>query len=120
MGTMANGMQSAVRSALRARQPAHMLTRHAHTAPAPASASSQTSRAGKLMRRFWKTVSVQQHPQGGIAVMLDKRTLKTPQGTQLALSQINRWGEVEDTHDVDNQDVRVRLGSASMLARFAE
>jgi len=35
-------------------------------------------------------------------------------------SQINRWGEVEDTHDVDNQDVRVRLGSASMLARFAE
>ncbi|KAI5479617.1 ATP synthase mitochondrial f1 complex assembly factor 2 [Pseudohyphozyma bogoriensis] len=33
-------------------------------------------------------------------------------------SQIDRWGEVEDTHDVDHQDVRVRLGSAAlMLAR---
>ncbi|SCV69160.1 BQ2448_2180 [Microbotryum intermedium] len=30
-------------------------------------------------------------------------------------SQINRWGEVEDTHDVDHQDVRVRLGSAALL-----
>ncbi|KAM0792369.1 hypothetical protein ACM66B_005049 [Microbotryomycetes sp. NB124-2] len=30
-------------------------------------------------------------------------------------SQIDKWGEVEDTHDVDHQDVRVRLGSAAML-----
>ncbi|BGP53981.1 hypothetical protein JCM8202_002979 [Rhodotorula sphaerocarpa] len=30
-------------------------------------------------------------------------------------SQIDRWGEVEDTHDVDHQDVRVRLGSAAVL-----
>ncbi|BGP37848.1 ATP synthase mitochondrial F1 complex assembly factor 2 [Rhodotorula kratochvilovae] len=30
-------------------------------------------------------------------------------------SQIDRWGEVEDTHDVDNQDVRVRLGAAALL-----
>ncbi|GAA6004882.1 ATP synthase complex assembly protein ATP12 [Rhodotorula paludigena] len=30
-------------------------------------------------------------------------------------SQIDRWGEVEDTHDVDHQDVRVRLGSAALL-----
>ncbi|GAA5868918.1 hypothetical protein JCM3774_006790 [Rhodotorula dairenensis] len=30
-------------------------------------------------------------------------------------SQIDRWGEVEDTHDVDHQDVRVRLGAAALL-----
>ncbi|KAH8925733.1 ATP12-domain-containing protein [Atractiella rhizophila] len=31
-------------------------------------------------------------------------------------SQIERWGEVEDTHDVDKADIRRRLGSAAMLA----
>lgn len=31
------------------------------------------------------------------------------------LSQIARWGEVEDTHDVDFQDIRSRLGSAACL-----
>jgi len=30
-------------------------------------------------------------------------------------SQIERWGEVEDTHDVDFHDVRRQLGSASCL-----
>lgn len=27
------------------------------------------------------------------------------------LSQIHRWGEVEDTHDVDHQEIRMKLGS---------
>jgi len=31
-------------------------------------------------------------------------------------SQIDRWGEVEDSHDVDHQDIRMRLGSAAILA----
>lgn len=31
------------------------------------------------------------------------------------LHQIERWGEVEDTHDVDYHDMRVRLGSALFL-----
>lgn len=30
-------------------------------------------------------------------------------------SQIERWGEVEDTHDVDYQDIRRALGSAAVL-----
>lgn len=30
-------------------------------------------------------------------------------------SQIERWGEVEDTHDVDHQDIRGRLGAAAAL-----
>ncbi|KAF9566344.1 ATP12-domain-containing protein [Agrocybe pediades] len=30
-------------------------------------------------------------------------------------SQIERWGEVEDTHDVDYQDIRRQLGSAACL-----
>ncbi|KAA1107051.1 ATP synthase complex assembly protein atp12 [Puccinia graminis f. sp. tritici] len=29
------------------------------------------------------------------------------------LSQIARWGEVEDTHDVDYQEIRMKLGSVS-------
>lgn len=30
-------------------------------------------------------------------------------------SQIEKWGEVEDTHDVDYQDIRRSLGSAAVL-----
>jgi ATP synthase F1 complex assembly factor 2 len=30
-------------------------------------------------------------------------------------SQIERWGEVEDSHDVDYQDIRRALGSAAIL-----
>lgn len=30
-------------------------------------------------------------------------------------SQIERWGEVEDTHDVDYQDIRRALGSAACM-----
>jgi ATP synthase F1 complex assembly factor 2 len=30
-------------------------------------------------------------------------------------SQIERWGQVEDTHDVDYEDVRRQLGSAAVL-----
>jgi len=29
------------------------------------------------------------------------------------LSQISRWGEVEDTHDVDYQEIRMKLGSVA-------
>ncbi|KNZ45480.1 hypothetical protein VP01_807g10 [Puccinia sorghi] len=29
------------------------------------------------------------------------------------LSQISRWGEVEDTHDVDHQEIRMKLGSVA-------
>ncbi|SCZ97618.1 BZ3500_MvSof-1268-A1-R1_Chr4-3g07303 [Microbotryum saponariae] len=49
------------------------------------SAEPQTSRAEKMMRRFWKTVSVSPQPEGTYAVMLDKRTLKTPGGTKISL-----------------------------------
>ncbi|KDE04284.1 hypothetical protein MVLG_05312 [Microbotryum lychnidis-dioicae p1A1 Lamole] len=48
-------------------------------------AEPQTSRAEKMMRRFWKTVSVSPQPDGTYAVMLDKRTLKTPGGTKISL-----------------------------------
>ncbi|GAB00061.1 uncharacterized protein L969DRAFT_105952 [Mixia osmundae IAM 14324] len=30
-------------------------------------------------------------------------------------SQVERWGQVEDTHDVDHEDIRTRLGSAAMF-----
>jgi len=31
------------------------------------------------------------------------------------LSQIKRWGEVEDSHDVDHHEIRQSLGSAAAL-----
>ncbi|TNY19201.1 hypothetical protein DMC30DRAFT_418114 [Rhodotorula diobovata] len=48
----------------------------------PAAADSQTNQAEKQMRRFWKTVGLETR-EGNYAVLLDKRTLKTPGGTQL-------------------------------------
>ncbi|GAA5837634.1 hypothetical protein JCM9279_006815 [Rhodotorula babjevae] len=48
----------------------------------PAAPDSQTSRAETMMRRFWKSVALEPR-DGDYAVLLDKRTLKTPGGTQL-------------------------------------
>ncbi|KAI8461517.1 hypothetical protein BY996DRAFT_4573373, partial [Phakopsora pachyrhizi] len=31
------------------------------------------------------------------------------------LSQISRWGEVEDTHDVDHHEIRMKLGSVACM-----
>ncbi|KAL7342352.1 hypothetical protein BJY59DRAFT_719471 [Rhodotorula toruloides] len=60
---------------------------------AAAAADSQTNRestsfplrrgAEKQMKRFWKTVGVEGRPEGNFAVLLDKRTLKTPGGVPL-------------------------------------
>jgi hypothetical protein len=33
------------------------------------------------------------------------------------LFQIGAWGEVEDSHDVDAEDIRVRLASAALFAQ---
>ncbi|KAI0781315.1 ATP12-domain-containing protein [Trametes elegans] len=53
----------------------------------------------------------------GLALIL--RRLDVDQAAQAAHvevnSQIERWGEVEDTHDVDYHDVRRQLGSAACL-----
>ncbi|KAF5324504.1 hypothetical protein D9611_004289 [Ephemerocybe angulata] len=53
----------------------------------------------------------------GMAVV--KRHLNVEQAALAASaevdSQIQVWGEVEDTHDVDYQDVRRQLGSAALL-----
>ncbi|KAG6330625.1 hypothetical protein ID866_8461, partial [Astraeus odoratus] len=54
-----------------------------------------------------------------IALALVKRHLTAEQAAQAAqvevASQIQRWGEVEDTHDVDFHDVRRQLGSSACL-----
>ncbi|KIK97399.1 hypothetical protein PAXRUDRAFT_824945 [Paxillus rubicundulus Ve08.2h10] len=55
-----------------------------------------------------------------ISLALVKRHLTTEQAAQAAqvevASQIERWGEVEDSHDVDYHDVRRQLGSAACIA----
>ncbi|KAH9857641.1 ATP12-domain-containing protein [Lenzites betulinus] len=54
-----------------------------------------------------------------IGLALVKRRLDVDQAAQAAHvevnSQIERWGEVEDTHDVDYHDMRRQLGSAACL-----
>lgn len=54
-----------------------------------------------------------------IALALVKRHLTVEQAALAAQveveSQIQRWGEVEDTHDVDFHDVRRQLGSSACL-----
>ncbi|KAF9533443.1 hypothetical protein CPB83DRAFT_805394 [Crepidotus variabilis] len=54
-----------------------------------------------------------------IALAVVKKHLTVEQAALAASvevnSQIERWGEVEDTHDVDYQDVRRQLGSAAVI-----
>jgi len=54
-----------------------------------------------------------------IALALVKKHLTVEQAALAATvevsSQIERWGEVEDTHDVDYHDVRRQLGSAACI-----
>ncbi|KAI6150289.1 ATP12-domain-containing protein [Pisolithus tinctorius] len=54
-----------------------------------------------------------------VALALVKRHLTVEQAAAAAQveveSQIQRWGEVEDTHDVDFHDVRRELGSSACL-----
>jgi len=54
-----------------------------------------------------------------IALALVNRHLTVEQASLAATvevcSQIERWGEVEDTHDVDYHDVRRQLGSAACI-----
>lgn len=54
-----------------------------------------------------------------IALALVKRHLTAEQASLAATvevcSQIERWGEVEDTHDVDYHDIRRQLSSAACL-----
>ncbi|KAJ3935231.1 MAG: hypothetical protein NXY57DRAFT_888369 [Lentinula lateritia] len=58
-----------------------------------------------------------------IALALVKRRLNVDQASDAAgvevNSQIERWGEVEDTHDVDFHDIRRQLGSAASLLSAA-
>ncbi|KAJ8078703.1 ATP synthase mitochondrial F1 complex assembly factor 2 [Marasmius tenuissimus] len=54
-----------------------------------------------------------------VALALVKRRLNIEEASKAARveveSQIQRWGEVEDTHDVDFHDIRRQLGSAACL-----
>ncbi|GAA5905080.1 ATP synthase complex assembly protein ATP12 [Sporobolomyces salmoneus] len=51
----------------------------------PQQTESQSKRAEKMMRRFWKTVALEKRPEDQYAVLLDKRTLKTPGGLPLLM-----------------------------------
>ncbi|KAF8803505.1 ATP12-domain-containing protein [Phlegmacium glaucopus] len=79
----------------------------------------------KVMESFdqWEMAAMERATYGSksliIALALIQNHLTVEEAALAATvevnSQIERWGEVEDTHDVDYHDVRRQLGSAACL-----
>lgn len=70
----------------------------------PGPALSQTNRAEITLRRFWKTVLVQQEATGEYQITLDHRNLKTPAGSRLLVPKQNRLMAMLIAAEWENQD----------------
>jgi len=62
-----------------------------------------TNRAEITLKRFWKTVDIEEKPDG-LAVTLDRRMLKTPNGKPLIVPQEKRLAATLIAHEWDIQD----------------
>ncbi|PAV24318.1 ATP12-domain-containing [Pyrrhoderma noxium] len=62
-----------------------------------------TNRAEATLKRFWKTVGIDSKPDG-LAVTLDKRTLKTPSGNALIVPHKKRLVATLIANEWENQD----------------
>jgi len=90
--------------------------------PQPAETSVKLDR---IMSKFdpWQMAALERATYSsksfliGLALVLGKITVEEAAlaSTVEVSSQIQRWGEVEDSHDVDHQDVRRQLASAACL-----
>ncbi|VDC07802.1 unnamed protein product [Peniophora sp. CBMAI 1063] len=63
---------------------------------------TQTNRAETSLKRFWKEVGIETR-DGKLAVTLDKRALKTPEGNKLALPEEKRLVATLIANEWDNQ-----------------
>lgn len=82
-------------------------------------AVTATNRAQFTAKRFWKTVDVEEKPDG-LVVTLDKRPLKTPAGKTLTLPKSKRLLAALIAHEWDNQDSLIKpfaLPMTSLAAR---
>jgi len=69
---------------------------------------SETNRAEKTLKRFWKTVGIDTRADG-IAVTLDKRALKTPSGNTLLLPENKRVVAALIANEWENQTILLKI-----------
>ncbi|OCF35874.1 ATP synthase mitochondrial F1 complex assembly factor 2 [Kwoniella heveanensis BCC8398] len=67
-------------------------------------ALTQTNRAEVTLRRFWKTVHLEEDPSGSFSIKLDHRALKTPGGAKLLIPQERRLLALLIANEWENQD----------------
>ena len=80
-------------------------------------AESQTSKAERTLRRFWKTVNLESDPKDGSwLIKLDKRTLKTPSGLPLALPKEKLAAALVIAHEWDSQTQLLKPHSLPLVS----
>lgn len=76
---------------------------------------SETNRAEKTLKRFWKTVGLDIRTNG-IAVTLDKRALKTPSGNTLLLPESKRMVATLIANEWENQEILLKPHALTMTS----
>jgi len=76
---------------------------------------TETNRAEKTLKRFWKTTGVEQRPDG-VAVKLDQRTLRTPGGKPLVLPKSKAMLATLIAHEWDVQEQTMKHHSLPMTS----
>ncbi|KAL5529106.1 hypothetical protein ACEPAG_5080 [Sanghuangporus baumii] len=76
---------------------------------------TETNRAETTLKRFWKSVGIEDMPNG-IAVTLDRRALKTPSGNTLILPQEKRLAAALIANEWENQDKVLRPHTLPMTS----
>lgn len=86
--------------------------------PPPSSTPTSTSDTAKVssqMKRFWKTVSLHTQPTH-YEVKLDKRSLRTPNGTLLAIPKENRLLASLIVHEWNEQSRLIKSHALPMVS----
>ncbi|KAI9570417.1 hypothetical protein HD554DRAFT_2081875 [Boletus coccyginus] len=76
---------------------------------------SETKRAEKTLKRFWKTVGIDTRTDG-IAVTLDERALKTPSGHTLLLPENKRLVATLIANEWENQEILLKPHALPMTS----
>ncbi|KAL5511522.1 ATP12 [Sanghuangporus vaninii] len=74
-----------------------------------------TNRAETTLKRFWKSVDIDDRPDG-IAVTLDRRALKTPSGNTIILPHEKRLAAALIANEWENQDKVLRPHTLPMTS----
>ncbi|EPQ58611.1 ATP12-domain-containing protein [Gloeophyllum trabeum ATCC 11539] len=77
-----------------------------------------TNRAQATLKRFWKTVDIQER-DGGLAVTLDKRALKTPSGNPLVLPKNKSLVATLIANEWENQETVLKSHALPMTSLAA-